>query len=448
MFRWVENKRVATRLIDIWENIKKVYAFWESMPKSKRPSSKSYFNVQESLDDELIIAKLQFFVYVAGIVEPFLTAFQSDKPMIPYFYFYLKSIIKQLLGIIVEPKIIDSCKTGKQLKDIDLSDKKNLLSLEKMNLGFAVEHTIKSLKRLDAVSNLQVNEFKKSAQIFIISMLTKLFERSPMTSILLKSASIFDPMILHDLSKEKILSKWKMLLKCLIDLGVLSRQRCDEATLQFNQFYSEIMNKYQKDFEEFSQESCRLDEFYFHKIGVAKYQDVAFVIRLLLTLSHGQAAVERGFSHNNALLKVNMNPETVISKRVIKDHMLAHNLKPYSIDISPAMVKSFKAAHSKYQLYLEEEKKKKISNELENKAMYLSNDIQKLKVQVENMKKAISRMNDEAFDCMEKAEKKGDMSYVLMGNRLKRDSDKMKGDKDKLERDINELELKRKKLMT
>ena len=109
-----------------------------------------------------------------------------------------------------------------------------MLSLEKMHLGFAVEHTMKSLKRLDAVSNLQFSEFKKSAQIFIISMLTKLFERSPMTCILLKSASIFDPMILHDLCKEKILSKWKMLLKCLIDLGVLSPQRCDEATCQFN----------------------------------------------------------------------------------------------------------------------------------------------------------------------------------------------------------------------
>ena len=83
----------------------------------------------------------------------------------------------------MEPKIIDSCKTGKQLKDIDLSDKKILLSFEKMNLEFAFEHTIKSLKRLDAVSNLKVNEFKKGAQIFIISMLTKMFERSPMTSI-------------------------------------------------------------------------------------------------------------------------------------------------------------------------------------------------------------------------------------------------------------------------
>ena len=79
--------------------------------------------------------------------------------MIPYFYFYLKLIIKQLLGIIVEPKIIDSCKASKQLKDVDLLDKQNLLSLEKMNLGFAVEHTIKSLERLDAVSNLQVNKF-------------------------------------------------------------------------------------------------------------------------------------------------------------------------------------------------------------------------------------------------------------------------------------------------
>ena len=75
--------------------------------------------------------------------------------------------------------------------------------------------------------------------------------------------------------------------------------------------------------------------------------------------------------------------------------------------------------------------------------MYLSNVIQKLKVQVENMKKAIWRMNDEAFDCMEKAEKKRDMRYVLMVNRLKRDSDKMKGDKDKLEIDINELEKKK-----
>ena len=85
-----------------------------------------------------------------------------------------------------------------------------------------------------------------------------------------------------------------------------------------------------------------------------------------------------------------MNPETVISKHVIKDHMLAHNLEPYSIDISPAMVKYFKAAHSKYQLYLEKAKKKKFQMNWRIRQCIF----QKLKVPVENMKKAISRMND------------------------------------------------------
>ena len=115
-----------------------------------------------------------------------------------------------------------------------------MLSLEKMHLGFAVEHTMKSLKRLDAVSNLQFSEFKKSAQIFIISMLTKLFERSPMTCILLKSASIFDPMILHDLCKEKILSKWKMLLKCLIDSTFGWNKRIAVDTSKFGLTYQSV----------------------------------------------------------------------------------------------------------------------------------------------------------------------------------------------------------------
>ena len=46
--------------------------------------------------------------------------------------------------------------------------------------------------------------------------------------------------------------------------------------------------------------------------------------------------------------------------------------------------------------------------------MYLSNDIQKLKVEVENMKKAISRMNDEAFYCMENAERHKNLKDTLM----------------------------------
>ena len=42
----------------------------------------------------------------------------------------------------------------------------------------------------------------------------------------------------------------------------------------------------------FVQEDERLDNFYFKKLNARKYTELSFVIRLILTLSHGLASVE------------------------------------------------------------------------------------------------------------------------------------------------------------
>ena len=83
-FRWVENKKVADQLIEIWHNIKKLVAHWEKLPKYKRPSSKSYANVKAAVEDPMTPAKLMFFSFVGGILQPILVKYQSDKPMVPY----------------------------------------------------------------------------------------------------------------------------------------------------------------------------------------------------------------------------------------------------------------------------------------------------------------------------------------------------------------------------
>ena len=194
--------------------------------------------------------------------------------------------------------MIDTCRSGRELKKINLEDKKNLFSLEsKMNVGFVVEHLLKKIKKSYVITIFQINEFKREAQKFIRSMLTKLFERSPLGSLILKSAAIFDPAKLRELPKEKIRDRWKMLLKCFIDLGILSPQQCDTATTQFKAFLDEKLKMFRADFDGFLRDCLRLDEFYFAGIGVQKYDQVSFVLRLLLTLNHRQAAIEWGFSH-------------------------------------------------------------------------------------------------------------------------------------------------------
>ena len=62
----------------------------------------------------------------------------------------------------------------------------NFLSLEKINLGFAVESVIEHLIKCDVVRISQTKIFRKRAMEFIISMLTKLFRRSGLGSALLR----------------------------------------------------------------------------------------------------------------------------------------------------------------------------------------------------------------------------------------------------------------------
>ena len=40
--RWVEDLKVAERVLEVWPNIAKIVAFWRSLPESKQPFSKSF----------------------------------------------------------------------------------------------------------------------------------------------------------------------------------------------------------------------------------------------------------------------------------------------------------------------------------------------------------------------------------------------------------------------
>ena len=57
---------------------------------------------------------------------------------------------------------------------------------------------------------------------------------------------------------------------------------------------------------EFDRNEHRLDDFCFKDVCVQKYDELSYVTRIILTLSHGQASVERGFSQNVTVLETNM----------------------------------------------------------------------------------------------------------------------------------------------
>ena len=82
--RWVEDEKVASRTIDIWDNGVKICNHWKSLSKSKQPGSKSYLTLLEVTKDPLLKAKLHFFSYVAKVASPCLHIYQFTVPMMPF----------------------------------------------------------------------------------------------------------------------------------------------------------------------------------------------------------------------------------------------------------------------------------------------------------------------------------------------------------------------------
>ena len=70
-----------------------------------------------------------------------------------------------------------------------------------------------------------------------------------------------------------------------------------------------------------SEDIDRLDDFYFKEAKIGVYPGLASVLKIILTLSHGQADVERGFSLNKSSLQTNINENSVVGKRLVKDHI-------------------------------------------------------------------------------------------------------------------------------
>ena len=60
------------------------------------------------------------------------------------------------------------------------------------------------------------------------------------------------------------------------------------------------------------------------------------------------------------MLQQNIKDDSISSKRIVKDHILANKLQSYSVESTNEMRKSVRAASTRYAVYLEEEKKMKV----------------------------------------------------------------------------------------
>ena len=86
--------------------------FFTARKKPKPPTSKSYFALKAGTGDPLSVAKLKLFSYVASLLQPFLTMYENNAPMIPFLFDDLERMYRNLLELIVDSSVLMKCKAG------------------------------------------------------------------------------------------------------------------------------------------------------------------------------------------------------------------------------------------------------------------------------------------------------------------------------------------------
>lgn len=435
--RWLENESVAKRAIEIWPDLLKYIEKVETKKLSK-PSCNSYKVLLEHSKDKLIIAKLEFFKLVSSLLEPFLTSYQTDRPVLPMMADDLSSTLRSLLRRFVNEEVLKACDTMEKLSKVDLNEKDIFLSYNKINIGINTEQALR--KAATGVSEKQIMDFRIQARNFLCEVCKKLLNKCPLSYSLVRNISCLNPNYIAT-NPSGCQTKFKRVLVVLKNANKVGDD-CDIIAEQYYQFVDSVPSIGKDKFLNFSKESDRLDIFYSDLLKDGKYEKLLKVVKLLLVISHGQASVERGFSVNKEVESVNLSESGVVARRIICDYVTAKG-GIMNVEVTKGLLLSAASAKNRYDSYLDEQRHKKQSEEQSRKRKNVLDELEELKKKKKRIKTDIDELILKADNLASDAEKKGKISLITQSNCLRKRSkekeEELKGLESMIEEKVESL---------
>ena len=141
-----------------------------------------------------------------------------------------------------------------------------------------------------------------------------MFENSPVKSNLLRNATWILPENYSKWSwQEHVFCYFGDASSCKIDINNNNNNSNKKfSKTQFQRFLFNDVKENKENFLSVNKNQKRLDVFLYDYVGkVVEYNQIRKLIQFILTMSHSQADVERGFSVNEELLVENMQKRTI-----------------------------------------------------------------------------------------------------------------------------------------
>ena len=253
-----------------------------------------------------------------------------------------------------------------------------------------------------------------------MSLIKHLLEKSPLRYQVVRCAESLDPNRIADQDEEEAnMVKFKHLTSKLASVGVISATKANKAYDEYRMFMKNVVLRNREQFKEFHKYEDRLDEFYHKYAGSNDFSSMFEVCQIICVLFHGQAHIERGFKTNSDLLKDNLGAVTLVNLRTVHEFMSVNGYKPYNVPFTHDLIKNVRKARSRYGVFLEEERAKKMLDEKELKRKVVADEIDAVRKKKGVYEAVIKKNKDDADSLCLEAELKQDLRLLSQANSLR-----------------------------
>ena len=180
----------------------------------------------------------------------------------------------------------------------------------------------------------------KNCKEVVVVLIEKNQDHCPLKYTIACCAASLSPLSMVN-DKEKCVNYFNRLVNKLYNLKWVTAKDADEAKKEYFKFITAIQSEHKGAFLTFDENKVRLDSFFFYFMhGSTKFRKSWDVFKLVFTLSHGQAAVERRFSVNKELLVENLQQLSLVSQRIVSDYLTDFGKFIIKVALTNALLKS------------------------------------------------------------------------------------------------------------
>ncbi|KAE8740587.1 hypothetical protein FOCC_FOCC013887 [Frankliniella occidentalis] len=341
--RWLNNAATADRGRDILPNMIEFVDKVEEGGRDDKIKSTSFSQVAKAVKDQLLGPKLAFFAFVARLVEPFLTAYQTNKPMAPYLHTDLSALVRDLYKLFVKKEYL---KSKSDVCDVDVTKEENLIPAQEFSLSFSVKDALNKMTK--PVPKKDMQKFKEECVALLKAMTAKLLEKSPLKYKLCKSITFCDPELIVK-HEDSAISRLRSCLSALRRNNWLTAADCDKIESEFKLLIEKPSAL--ASIKQFDRDTTRLDHFWRSIWETQKCSEaLRDLLRMVLIISHGNAFVERGFSINKEITVENQLNVSLVAQRQVYDAVtLAGGIDSVVAAIDDKMIRRVRCARAEYE---------------------------------------------------------------------------------------------------